>query len=411
MYLDKLALRNIRTFDRPSEIEFWHSDRESSSLRENAGRPRLANVNLLLGDNGSGKTTLLQAVALAAFGPAVAHANLGPRHLVRFDDAGEAGEREATGEIRASFRLHPQDSPSGGRSDSTLTIRRHGELEQIEFDGQRDLWDRVFESKNDAYFVVAYGATRRVEPGEGLDMGARTKSHFLRAQRVQSVFRDSYSLIPLTYWLPELRRSNPGRYNQVVRLINRILRAERFRFTEQLDGGDYRFERAGTQVPFQSLSDGYRAFIGWVADLLYHVCFGCPSGKKLVDNHGIVLVDEVDLHLHPKWQMSVVETVAKTLPRMQFVMTSHSPLIAGSLERTNVIRLQVRGNRSYVQRAEESIHGLDADQILLSKLFGLTSTRARPKNDELDELTRKARSGDTNAAKRLIAAMATGLEK
>ena len=250
-----------------------------------------------------------------------------------------------------------------------MTIRRQGELEQIEFAGQRELWDRVFESNNDAYFVVAYGATRRVEPGEGLDMGARAKSHFLRAQRVQSVFRDSYSLIPLTYWLPELRRSNPGRYNQVVRLINRILRAERFRFTEQLDGGDYRFERAGTHVPFQSLSDGYRAFIGWVADLLYHVCFGCPSGKKLADNHGIVLVDEVDLHLHPKWQMSVVETVAKTLPRMQFVMTSHSPLIAGSLERTNVIRLQVRGNRSYVQRAKESIHGLDADQILLTKLF------------------------------------------
>ena len=411
MYLDKLVLRNIRTFDRSGEIEFSHSDREFSSLRENAGRPELANVNLLLGDNGSGKTTLLQAVALAAFGPAVAHANLGPRHLVRFDDAAEAGEREATGEIRASFRLHPQDSPSGGRSDSTLTIRRRGELEQIEFDGQRELWDRVFESKNDAYFVVAYGATRRVEPGEGLDMGARSKSHFLRAQRVQSVFRDSYSLIPLTYWLPELRRSNPGRYNQVVRLINRILRSERFTFTEQLDGGDYRFERGGTQVPFQSLSDGYRAFIGWVADLLYHVCFGCPSGKKLVDNRGIVLVDEVDLHLHPKWQMSVVETVAKSLPRMQFVMTSHSPLIAGSLERTNVIRLRISRNRSYAGRAEESIHGLDADQILLTKLFGLTSTRARPKNDELDELTRKARSGDTNAAKKLIEAMATGTEE
>jgi len=109
--------------------------------------------------------------------------------------------------------------------------------------------------------------------------------------------------------------------------------------------------------------------------------------------------------------MSVVETVAKSLPRMQFVMTSHSPLIAGSLERTNVIRLRVSGSRSYVQRAEDNVHGLDADQILLSKLFGLTSTRARPKNDELDELTRKARSGDTNAAKKLIEAMATGLEE
>ena len=411
MYIARLALTNIRTFDRSGAIEFMHPDRDFSSPRENGtGRPTLPNVNLLLGDNGSGKTTLLQAVALAAFGPAVAHANLGARNLVRFTPAGVGGS-QVTGEIRADFRLHPQDSATGERSDSILEIQRRGELEQINFRGQKELWDRVFESKNDAYFIVAYGATRRVEPGEGLDMGARSKSHFLRAQRVQSVFHDSYSLIPLTYWLPELKSSNPGRYKQVVRLINRILRSENFTFTENLDGGDYRFERGGTQVPFQSLSDGYRAFVGWVADLLYHVCFGCPSGKRLVDNRGIVLVDEVDLHLHPKWQMSVVKTVAESLPKMQFVLTSHSPLIAGSLERTNVIRLRLRRSRSAVQRAEESIHGLDADQLLLTNLFGLTSTRAHLKDRQLDDLTRKARSGDANAAKKLIEAMATGLEK
>ena len=164
-------------------------------------------------------------------------------------------------------------------------------------------------------------------------------------------------------------------------------------------------------MPFQGLSDGYRAFVGWVADLLYHVCFGCPAGKKLVDNRGIVLVDEVDLHLHPKWQMRVVETLAKSLPRMQFVLTSHSPLIAGSLERTNVIRLRLRRNRSSVQRAKESIHGLDADQILLTNLFGLASTRARPKDRQLDDLARRARNGDTTAARQLIEAMATGLEE
>lgn len=411
MYIERLALTNIRTFDRSGAIEFVHPDRDFSSPRENGtGRPTLPNVNLLLGDNGSGKTTLLQAVALAAFGPAVAHANLGARNLVRFTPTGVGGS-QVTGEIRADFRLHPQDSATGERSDSILEIQRRGELEQINFRGQKELWDRVFESKNDAYFIVAYGATRRVEPGEGLDMGARSKSHFLRAQRVQSVFHDSYSLIPLTYWLPELKSSNPGRYKQVVRLINRILRSENFTFTENLDGGDYRFERGGTQVPFQSLSDGYRAFVGWVADLLYHVCFGCPSGKRLVDNRGIVLVDEVDLHLHPKWQMSVVKTVAESLPKMQFVLTSHSPLVAGSLERTNVIRLRLRRSRSAVQRAEESIHGLDADQLLLTNLFGLTSTRAHLKDRQLDDLTRKARSGDTNAAKKLIEAMATGLEK
>jgi hypothetical protein len=54
----------------------------------------------------------------------------------------------------------------------------------------------------------------------------------------------------------------------------------------------------------------------------------------------LVLVDEIDLHLHPKWQMKVIGTVARALPRIQFVFTSHSPLIAGSLEWMNIIALR-----------------------------------------------------------------------
>ena len=131
-------------------------------------------------------------------------------------------------------------------------------------------------------------------------------------------------------------------------------------------------------VPFQALSDGYKAFIGWVGDLLFHVCYGCPSGKKLVESSGLVLVDEIDLHLHPKWQMQVIRTVARALPRMQFVFTSHSPLVAGSLEWMNIIKLTVgtKSNRTIAKRLQESIHGLDADQILLTDFFGLKSTRA-----------------------------------
>ena len=78
-------------------------------------------------------------------------------------------------------------------------------------------------------------------------------------------------------------------------------------------------------IEFPNLSDGYRAFIGWVADMLFHVYYGCPPGKKLADLCGIVMVDEIDLHLHPRWQMKVISTVARAFPRMQFIFTSHSP--------------------------------------------------------------------------------------
>jgi hypothetical protein len=146
--------------------------------------------------------------------------------------------------------------------------------------------------------------------------------------------------------------------------------------------------------------------------LLHHVCFGCPSGKKLVENKGVVLVDEIDLHLHPRWQMHVIKTVANALPKMQFVFTSHSPLVAGSLEWMNIITLKVvaKTNRTTAKRMKQSIHGLDADQILGSKFFGLRSTIAPAKRKQLHNLTEKIREGDKSAPLELIRQMNKGAE-
>ncbi len=338
------------------------------------------------------------------------------------------------GEDRASIAsaviLHSQDylGEGGGRGGtywnevvSVLVIARQGDLEIIEFGSgadeewsvvRDDIWNAVYKT-NEAFFVVGYGATRRVERPENFDMGARMRVRFGRAQRVQSLFDDSYSLIPLTYWLPELKHTNRGHYNQVVDLLNTLLRPARYTFTGEIDKGDYLFERGGDHVPFLSMSDGYRAFIGWAADLLYHVSSGCPSGSALDQTRGIVMVDEIDLHLHPRWQMRVIETVARALPRMQFLFTSHSPLVASSLEWMNIITLKLapKANRTIVKRLRESIHGLDADQVLLTDFFGLKTTRAPGKVSQLEELRRKARHGDQDAARKLILAMSRGTEE
>ena len=243
-------------------------------------------------------------------------------------------------------------------------------------------------------------------------MGARMRSRFGRIQRVQSLFEDSFSLVPLSYWLPRERDSKRGHYKQVVELLDAVLKPARFTFTGQMEQGDYLFERSGNRVPFLSMSDGYRAFIGWVSDLLYHMCNASPPGSHLAEGRGIVMVDEIDLHLHPRWQMKVIKTVARALPRMQFIFTSHSPLVAGSLEWMNIITLKLsrHANRTIVKRLKESIHGLDADQVLLSDFFGLSTTRAAEKASKLDRLTLKARGGDDDAARRLIAELAKGME-
>ena len=121
------------------------------------------------------------------------------------------------------------------------------------------------------------------------------------------------------------------------------------------------------------------------------------------------MIDEIDLHLHPKWQMTALPTIAKTLPNIQFIATSHSPLVVGSLEWMNILNITPTKNQAtHVKRIEQPIAGLDADQILLTDLFGMSTTRSEKSNTRLKALSLKASEGDTKAALELMELMSKG---
>lgn len=218
-------------------------------------------------------------------------------------------------------------------------------------------------------------------------------------------------MVSLPAWFSD-HKKNSNRWKQVVDLINGALGGGHFVFEGNRINEDFVFSQGGMEIPFRSLSDGYKAFLGWVTDLLFHLDFACErSDLRLNEVSGIVLVDEIDLHLHPTWQMEVIGHLSKTFPRLQFIFTSHSPLVAGSVEWMNIKRLRLdRQHRTGVDPFEQPIHGLDVDQILVSDLFGMESTRAQAKRDRLYDLRIQARKGDDEAAKQLISEMAKGLE-
>ncbi|HLM44995.1 MAG TPA: AAA family ATPase, partial [Myxococcaceae bacterium] len=162
-----------------------------------------------------------------------------------------------------------------------------------------------------------------------------------------------------------------------------------------------------------ALSDGYRAFISWVGDLLYHLNLGSPRGRKLVDQRGIVLVDEVDLHLHPEWQRHLVPTLSRVLPKLQFIFTSHSPLVVGTLSSWNVLLLEERTRKDGTRATEvltpgEELYGLSADQILTSESFGLESTRDERFFERLKDVAVQAREGGAEEALRFMRMVAAG---
>ena len=414
MYINSIHVEQFRTF-RTCRPDFLHPAQDCSRL--GIPTPRLMNVNLLVGDNGLGKTTLLKAVALAALGPEASSSGFDTRGLVRNEPRNGTRQRAASpvsqeAIIEATFSSSQQNrARTLGTITSRITIHRdRDQLQGSSTNGNGS--SRLATAKTEGIFCAGYGATRRVEHTQPRALTALTRSPRVAAQRVEGLFADSAALIPLQSWLPQLKRQGSARYKQAVDLINRCLRGSHYEFSGAMDDGEFVFHRQGLDVPFSALSDGYRAFLSWLGDLVYHLHLDCPTGKKLVDHHGIVLVDEIDLHLHPSWQLTLLPTIAKELPHLQFIVTSHSPLVVSSLEWMNILVMQPTAHQaSEPKRLDWAVHGLDADQVLLTDFFGLKSTRVEGKSRTLKELTLRARDGDAAAAKQLLDEMSLGSEK
>lgn len=412
MYINNISISNFRTF-RQTKINFVHP--EINFSRSTLEKPRLENINLLLGDNGNGKTSLLRAVALACLGPTVGKSGIFPYKFIREEPSSEQKSRSSvhsgTAQITADFNedVLGLEGILTQKLHSQVVVERMGDLESLGWTTDDDShWRPIFESDSDRFFFVGYGATRRVEQDKRDSSKRRMSS---RAQRVQGLFEDGYTLVPLSSWFVTIKKSS-RRWAEIVDLINELIGAGHYRFTGEINKGEYIFEKNGLYIPFPALSDGYRTFIGWIGDLLYHIYTASKNSRGLLNKiKGIVMVDEIDLHLHPKWQMTVLPNLSKALPKIQFIVTSHSPLLVGSIQRSNIIMMKPSARSSTkLTRLKEAVHGLDADQVLLTGYFGLKSTRSSSRDRELQRLTLQAREGDQDAAIRLLRSMRAGNE-
>jgi predicted ATP-binding protein involved in virulence len=104
---------------------------------------------------------------------------------------------------------------------------------------------------------------------------------------------------------------------------------------------EIKYTNKDTREKVSNLSDGYKNMIGMVSDIAYRMAILNPNLGVDVTKYtsGVVLIDELDLHLHPKWQKKIVDILLELFPKVQFIATSHSPFIIQSMNENSIIKL------------------------------------------------------------------------
>jgi hypothetical protein len=349
----------------------------------------------LAGINGAGKSSILQAVCLGLLGDQLVR-ELGGERLNRMRRMVD-GERR-----RAEIEIVLRPAGVDRRISLRLAIDANGdtEAESSVADFWQELRSRV---------IVGYGATRNLS--SRVESGYESLSADVRRQI--TLFDPLSQLAGADVLLRQQASTGP-----VSSLFQSIVR-QVFEADLQIEVGreGIRFTGAGKDyVEAVDLPDGFRASAAWIADLCAIWCDKAPEAAGSGDPsdiHGIVLIDEIDLHLHPTLQRKLVPKLRSALPRVQWIVTTHSPLVLANFDSHEIIALD-RDREGNVRPLDRQILGFSSDQIYewlmetpptgeaIEQVLENNETNGQPTDDEIAELLDTSpRVNDADAHKRV----------
>lgn len=155
------------------------------------------------------------------------------------------------------------------------------------------------------------------------------------------------------------------------------------------EGSDIFFLEKGSRLKFDQLSEGYKSVIIFVCDLIFRLLRNQPWAQSIQELKGVVLVDEIDLHLHPKWQFIIIKKLRTLFPNVQFVFSTHSPAIIQGASEDAIIYRVYRNEKDGKTKLSDVYHRKNLDHLMInslvtSPLFGMDSARMNSKNDNSD---------------------------
>ncbi len=284
----------------------------------------------IVGENGDGKTLLLQAIAIAL--------------------------KDCEADGQGAFRAKK------GEFDLAITTE-----DKMLYNGQGAPYKNLF----------AYGSNRNNSCKSNEE-----KSGYL------TLFSHELELIDPIKWLQYLDyNERSGKKNilstsDAKKLLREILNRD-IEITITPDGVE--FLEKGALVTFEHLSSGYKSVIIIICDLLSRLSHNQAYVKELKEFRGIVLIDEVELHLHPKWQYDFMKKLRDIFPLIQFIVTTHSNMvILGASEEAVFYKIYKEEGKTKLSNPIESIKNLMANNLSTSPLFDMTTARARNSDENID---------------------------
>lgn len=181
----------------------------------------------------------------------------------------------------------------------------------------------------------------------------------------------------ITSWAMSLDYRSNGKHLSTVRnTLNYFLDGFKFHSIDKKNK-TLMFKEGKYLLKLEDLSDGYQSMTAWIGDLLYRVMEAFINYKDPLKARGVLLIDEIDLHLHPKWQRKLLDFVAARLPNFQLIATTHSPLTAQQADEHELYALcKDERKRVYLIPFVGSPKDLLINQLLMSPVFGLKSDEA-----------------------------------
>lgn len=342
------------------------------------GSPRLWTV--IIGENGTGKTSILQAIAMASAGSRLVNV-LAERVATQLRDRRSARPMR----VMADFTFqkppngHQREYPYRKRLGNGIGLRAQLDVTDDESTVQcraayhedgappaphagEDPLVRARSRNLRYWFVAGYGVARAIP-----DAGTQPRLDHPSVDRLRTLFDSSIGLTSTAFanYFPATKAKAFARTLKKVLLTVRqphltdielrgrggVGRAgalqESERFTQQIGN-------TSLKLPLIALSHGYQSTVAWIADLVGHILLEAGGAVDASEMQGLVLIDELDLYLHPVWQTVLVSALRSTFPQLQFVATTHSPLITASLAPHEIVALSFDDETGDVMRRQVS---------------------------------------------------------